>query len=440
MSLKMEETKFSKIFFEYRKKHDDAHMVFTSSHSSHGFFFKKNCRKLCAFGRNDFGQLGVGDCKSEEYIRFVPYFNKRSIKNIACGGNFTLFQLTNGDVYFCGRKNHPYAPHIYIPTKISLNFRIKYVFANYADAILIDEELKVYGLGSNSFGDLGIVDMHFNDKEKFIYVFCGYSSMFLISINGAIYHLNSDNLNSPYHLDNDEFNDSYIFYSMIIEYFNGKQIVHISCGIDHSVFLSAKNEVFVCGNNNLGQLGIGKPQIKVTRRRESIWRRLFKIFTCNMIVDYSMFNFEEEELSNNESINELTLLTTIPKNERVVWLKTGGHYTLFVTESNKIFFTGGYNGDKNGNNHGVEPVFIPKLFYEPNNKVKIIHIGNTYADVLYFTESGDVFGCFYCKHFPSVSGKAYTNVFLKKSKLRDLKDKKERFDYLIQMENFKMST
>jgi alpha-tubulin suppressor-like RCC1 family protein len=44
------------------------------------------------------------------------------------------------------------------------------------------------------------------------------------------------------------------------------QIKVISCGCDHSIFLKTNGDIFVCGNNFFGQLGLGDnlPRKKLT--------------------------------------------------------------------------------------------------------------------------------------------------------------------------------
>jgi len=43
-----------------------------------------------------------------------------------------------------------------------------------------------------------------------------------------------------------------------VESLSNKTIVEVSCGIHHTVVVDDKDYVYTCGNNQYGQLGIGK--------------------------------------------------------------------------------------------------------------------------------------------------------------------------------------
>lgn len=52
-------------------------------------------------GRNDCGQLGLGDDKTRSFPRKVDIDAK--IVNAACGQRHTLFLTDSGEVYACGK-------------------------------------------------------------------------------------------------------------------------------------------------------------------------------------------------------------------------------------------------------------------------------------------------------------------------------------------------
>jgi E3 ubiquitin-protein ligase HERC4 len=61
---------------------------------------------LC-WGSTKYGQLGLGGIEEELIAQPVDnkFFEKRRLKQIACGYNHTLFLLDDGTVYSCGNND-----------------------------------------------------------------------------------------------------------------------------------------------------------------------------------------------------------------------------------------------------------------------------------------------------------------------------------------------
>ena len=94
------------------------------------------------------------------------------------------------------------------------------------------------------------------EDKKIIKLFCGYSyHCFAISNSGVIYGWGKNesgqlalndkkNRNSPQEL----------------EYFKGKHVINIVSGEYHSFFICENDEIYSCGANHSGQLGLGNDQ------------------------------------------------------------------------------------------------------------------------------------------------------------------------------------
>lgn len=82
--------------------------VFTSSSSLHTFILSEN-DTLYAFGRNDRGQLGLGDKVARSTPVRVPLplsLESSKVLKVATGHNFSLVLFENGDVFACGGNSH----------------------------------------------------------------------------------------------------------------------------------------------------------------------------------------------------------------------------------------------------------------------------------------------------------------------------------------------
>ena len=62
-------------------------------------------RILLAWGKNNWGQLGIGTDESTIHPTEVTALRDMPIKNIVGGDDHTIFLLENGDVYACGRND-----------------------------------------------------------------------------------------------------------------------------------------------------------------------------------------------------------------------------------------------------------------------------------------------------------------------------------------------
>jgi hypothetical protein len=62
---------------------------------------------VVGFGRNDYGQLGLGHCHPKVYgLQIVTSFNDKNVKAIYAGCYHSIAVTSNGMLYVCGRNNH----------------------------------------------------------------------------------------------------------------------------------------------------------------------------------------------------------------------------------------------------------------------------------------------------------------------------------------------
>jgi len=122
---------------------------------------------------------------------------------------------------------------------------------------LLDSERNVYSCGSNTFGQLGIgnnfnknIPVKIPSKIKYSQISCGYSHSLLLDSEGNVYSCGY-NKNGELGIGNNE--DQNIPVKIQFE----KKFTQISCGFRHSLLLDSEGNVYSCGRNEYGQLGIG---------------------------------------------------------------------------------------------------------------------------------------------------------------------------------------
>lgn len=140
--------------------------VVSGSHSKHVFFFMSD-GGICALGRNDSGQLGDGSISAPRYSA-VDITSKgdlagKTVVDIVCGAEFTMFLLSDGTVCSTGKnssgqlgdgttanKNLP----TLIPSSAFGDKKVTSVACGSSHVAFVTEDYKVFTCGYNSYGSL----------------------------------------------------------------------------------------------------------------------------------------------------------------------------------------------------------------------------------------------------------------------------------------------
>ncbi len=121
--------------------------------------------KLYSVGENGSGQLGIGTTVSH----FNPQYVLDDVDQIAVGGDSFAFALKkDGTLYAWGKNRYgelglggdynedSATNHYSTPTKVQINFNIKQIVCGNAFAVILTDSGKVYSVGSNYYGQLGL--------------------------------------------------------------------------------------------------------------------------------------------------------------------------------------------------------------------------------------------------------------------------------------------
>ena len=220
-----------------------------------------------SFGNNYSGELGLGKGRNELEKTCIPQrINISSCKQIACGSNFSMCLTKDELLYSFGNNNygalglgsnHIMSDH----PKLIPNFNnIEYIVCGCFNSICKTHDNTYYGWGSNDFGQIGH-DMNSNYykptlcknfPDNIISIKCSSCQILLLTLKGIIYYLG----------DRDgillELNDNDIKKTNApILITNIPEIRRIECGYDSFMFIDINNHLWVFGENNYGQLGLG---------------------------------------------------------------------------------------------------------------------------------------------------------------------------------------
>ena len=191
-------------------------------------FITKNF-DLYTFGKNDKGQLGVGDLTDKMVPTVVVdgIDNLKSI-SISCGYEHTLVLTTNKNVVSFGENengqlgigsfNDQMSPTQIIDSSSNNINNIQSISSGFSYSLILSENGTIYSSGDNTYGQLGNGNMGNGIKSN-------YFDVINTSVDSSGY--------------------------------KGNNAVAIANGYYHTLVLLDSGKVMACGRNNYGQLGIG---------------------------------------------------------------------------------------------------------------------------------------------------------------------------------------
>jgi len=235
--------------------------------------------KVYGVGKNNYGQLGLGysDETPQTTPQEITFFNEIgiTITQVVCGEYHTIFLGSDGKVYSVGRNNnhgqlglgHKISPQT-TPQEITffsyLSITITQIACGSNHTMFLASDGKVYGVGQNDFGQLGLgysdenpqttpQEITYFNSTTIKHIACGqYHTIFLAS-DGNVYSVGYNGSGQLGRSDtetpiNEIHKNTYI---------SSKTIKQIACGFNHTIFLASNGTIYGCGNNNYGQRGLG---------------------------------------------------------------------------------------------------------------------------------------------------------------------------------------
>ena len=202
------------------------HSAFLVNSSSH--------RTLYTCGNNDSGQLGTSTLTVDDYTHYIiptPVRVNEDIRDIHCGGATTFMEMNVGaapKLYSVGLNNYGQlgratsTPHVFGEVNIVSGYNNMSAGA-YHSATFANTYVRLFG--HNNYGQL-----------------TGDSTL-----NDVI--LNRDDVGNDYNT----------YFANIV--FDNRNITHLSCGGNHTIFVLNDKYVFSVGLNSFGQLGIDNQTI-----------------------------------------------------------------------------------------------------------------------------------------------------------------------------------
>jgi len=203
-----------------------------------------------AWGRNENGQLGLGDTKDRYVPSLVQELTGHTIVSVATGKNHSLFLTTEGTVLACGSNNEGQcgqgkkSGNITKPQLLSYSGpKIVSVAAGTNFSVMADEEGKVWTFGHPEHGTLGHGDENrFIEKAGRVDFHCEFAPKQITAF---------------FEKDTKEKEVIALPYP---------HIVSVSCGLSHSVAVDKNKKAYSWGFGGYGRLGHSETENELVPR------------------------------------------------------------------------------------------------------------------------------------------------------------------------------
>jgi alpha-tubulin suppressor-like RCC1 family protein len=363
--LKNQHAGAGKIYFiiKIKESNKDNFKIFSNYNST--FIVKNN--KIYASGKNDSGQLGLGDNEVRKTFTEVPPLpdNKVAKKVVVAGFFHTMILAEDGTVLACGwnhrgqfgmgdttNRNTFTAVPALPDGKV-----VKQLVGGWCHTMILAEDGTVFACGWNVFGQLGLGD--YTDRNTFTAV--------------------------PALPD-------------------GKVAKQVVAGGHYTMILAEDGTVFVCGWNGNGQLGLGDtmsrntftavPNLPVAKRLSAggehtmILAENGTILACGLNFD-GQLGLRDKKIINTFTF---TILPPLPDGKVAKQVVAGLNHTMILAEDGTVFGCGwNYIGQLGLGDDNYRNTFtaVPPL---PDGKIaKQVIAGSEHTIII--TEDNTVFGC-----------------------------------------------
>ena len=306
-----------------------------------------------SFGRNDEGALGLGH---NSYVSLpTPIPNLPKINVISCGWNFTVCVDYEGFIWsfgsnYCGQLGLGNTSNFHVPQKLEDIPLVVSVSCGYGHTLVITDDDHLWSWGRNDFGQLCLGNQtgsSFPQKTPFsniskISTGCNHS--LFQKNNGAIFVCGN---NRAGQCGLGHFNDPQIIPSLIPG--APSNIVRFVCGSQQSLFLDSEGNVFSCGNNEYGELGLAHNRNQNELNKISNIppiKMISCVFASSYLIDFegNLWTFGKNDYGqlghgDTTHINVPKIVRTLKNIQQISYGNSGNHF--FVKNSqNRIFATG----------------------------------------------------------------------------------------------------
>jgi len=250
--------------YHYRVKQLKRHHAITAITCGNVHTLFARHHTLYASGNNDCGQLGLGDTQERRRFERIKGFPSPVIK-LADGDDHSLVLLKNGELWACGRNSHGQLglsdtenrQHFELIKRLPSPV-IKFASGDFHSLVVLTNE-ELWTSGENSYGELGLGDtenrQHFEHVKTLpspvIKLAAGHCLSLVLLKNGDLWACGNNKI-GQLGLGDTEHQQHF---ERIKEL--PSPVIKLAAGHYHSLVLLKNGDLWACGFNDYGQLGLG---------------------------------------------------------------------------------------------------------------------------------------------------------------------------------------
>lgn len=283
---------------------------------------------MYTWGRNYYGQLGLGDYNDRLTPTKVSIPNNKKVKDISYAssynGDYCSFALTEDGTLYGWGDNGLYGAlgignsdvKVYTPTEIKFPNGVHATAAPTSidrTTYAFCDDGNLYAWGYNNYGSLGINDttsyaiytptiVPFPAGVKPLTLTSGRCHHIVVASDGNMY---AWRLNSYMQLSVGS-TDFQITKPTVMSLPNGAKPKFASAGVYHSMIVDTDGNLYAVGNNDSGQLGLGDTVSVTTPKKVTVPNN-------EKVTDILSRNYDTLFLTSNGSVYILEWDTTVPK-------------------------------------------------------------------------------------------------------------------------------
>lgn len=320
---------------------------------------------LC-WGNAKDGQLGIGVEKNPVFEpRNCHVFSGRGLKEVACGGQHSVFLMHDGSVYTCGSNSCGQLGHDKAGTSPEVvgaldTQKIAMVSCGRGHSMAVNEQGHLFAWGAGDGGQLGLGTTETTVRiprlvkrlcdHRISQVMCGNQHCIALSRDGQLFTW-GQNTSGQLGLGKGE--PSKLF-PHPLKSLAGIPLAQIMAGGDHSFALSLSGAVFGWGKNRAGQLGLNDKQdravpchIKFLRSQKVVYISCGDEHTAALTKDGGLFTFGDGswgQLGHGSTNSELLPRRVLElMGTEVSQIACGRHHTLAFVPSSGVVYAFGCN-------------------------------------------------------------------------------------------------
>ncbi len=216
---------------------------------------------------------------------------------------------------------------------------------------------------------------------------------------------NEDGQVDPTALDNDNKLITTIFKPRLFESIGNHRVCYVSCGLYHTVCVTATGHAISFGGNDCGQLGHSPGQISKIQPRtvqfnwrggkKSIISKAFcgDLFTLFLTTSGEVYSCGVGESAGHANAGNVSIAEKIDAflGLNIVSLATGSSHALAFSSAGELFVWGANNYGQLGLDNDVDHVQIPSKVNFPSAD-KVIGVSAGYSHSVGWTQNGSLYG------------------------------------------------